>query len=153
MIANYQIPSELLGLPNVKAVRYQITGDERIEVFIESSLEAAVCPECQQVSTQIHDTAELQTIRDLPMWERQCWLRYAPRRFACATCRKTFVERVAWREPGFAHTLRYAQHIYQRTRREDMAQIAQDEGLSQDMVRGIFERGAKKRSPSGATRS
>ena len=137
----------------MKALRYQITGDERIEVFIESSLEAAVCPECQQVSTQIHDTAELQTIRDLPMWDRQCWLRYAPRRFACATCRNTFVERVAWREPGFAHTLRYAQHIYQRTRREDMAQIAQDEGLSQDMVRGIFERGAKKRSPSGATRS
>ncbi len=152
-MANYQIPNELLGLPNVKAVSYQIAGDERIEVFIESSLEAAVCPECQQVSTQIHDTAELQTIRDLPMWDRQCWLRYAPRRFACATCRNTFVERVAWREPGFAHTLRYAQHIYQRTRREDMAQIAQDEGLSQDLVRGIFERGAKKRSPSGATRS
>ena len=137
----------------MKAVRYQITGDERIEVFIESSLEAAVSPECQQVSTQIHDTAELQTIRDLPMWDRQCWLRYAPRRFACATCRNTFVERVAWREPGFAHTLLYAQHIYQRTRREDMAQVAQDEGLSQDLVRGVFERGAKKRSPSGATRS
>ena len=152
-MANYQIPSELLGLPNVKAVSYQITGDERIEVFIESSLEAGVCPECQQVSTQIHDTAELQTIRDLPMWDRQCWLRYAPRRFACATCRNTFVERVAWREPGFGHTLRYAQHIYQRTRHEDIAQVAQDEGLSQDLVRGIFERGAKKRSPSGATRS
>ena len=152
-MANYQIPNELLGLPNVKAVSYQIAGDERIEVFIESSLGAGVCPECQQVSTQIHDTAELQTIRDLPMWDRQCWLRYAPRRFACATCRNTFVERVAWREPGFAHTLRYAQHIYQRTQREDIAQIAQDEGLSQDMVRGIFERGAKKRSPSWATRS
>ena len=152
-MANYQIPNELLGLPNVKAVSYQITGDELIEVFIESSLGAGVCPECQQVSTQIHDTAELQTIRDLPMWDRQCWLRYAPRRFACATCRNTFVERVAWREPGFAHTLLYAQHIYQRTRREDMAQVAQDEGLSQDLVRGVFERGAKKRSPSGATRS
>jgi transposase len=71
-MANYQIPNELLGLPNVKAVSYQITGDERIEVFIESSLGAGVCPECQQVSTQIHDTAELQTIRDLPMWDRQC---------------------------------------------------------------------------------
>ena len=91
-------------------------------------------------------------IRDLPTWDRQCWLRYAPRRFACGTCHKTFVERVAWREPGFVHTLRYAQHIYQRTRHEDMAQIAQDEGLSQDTVRGIFERWAKKRSLSGGTR-
>lgn len=152
-MADYQIPSELLGLPNVKAVSYQITSPERIEVFIESNLEAAVCPDCQQVSTQIHDTAEPQMIRDLAMWDRQCWLRYAPRRFACATCHKTFVERVAWREPGFTHTLRYAQYIYHRARREDIAQIAQDEGLSQDMVRGIFERGAKKRSHSGGTRS
>ena len=121
-MADYQIPSELLGLPNVKAVSYQITSSERIEIFIESSLEAAVCPDCQQVSAQIHDTAEPQMIRDLAIWDRQCWLRYA-------------------------------QYIYQRARREDLAQIAQDEGLSQDMVRGIFERWAKKRSPSGGPRS
>jgi transposase len=78
------------------------------------------------------------------MWGHQCWLRYAPRRFVCASCHSTFVERVAWREPGLAHTLRYAQHIYERTRHQDIAQIAQAEGLSQDTVQGIFERGGKK---------
>jgi transposase len=75
-----------------------------------------------------------------------------PRRFACAICHNTFVERGAWREPGFAHTLRYAQHIYTRTQHEDIAQVALDEGLSQDTVRSIFERWAKKRSTSAATR-
>ena len=75
-----------------------------------------------------------------------------PRRFACAACHSTFVERVAWREPGFAHTLRYAQQIYERARHEDIAQVALNEGLSQDTVRGIFERWAKKRLPSAATR-
>ena len=151
-MADYQIPDELLGLPNVKAVSYQLTSAERIEVCIESRLDAAVCPECQRVSAQRHDTAEPQTLRDLAIWGRQCWLRYAARRFACATCHNTFVERVAWREPGLAHTLRYAQHIYARTQHEDMAQVAQDEGVSQDTVRAIFEQGAKKRSPSVATR-
>ena len=115
-------------------------------------VDVAVCPNYQQVSTQMHDTAEPQTLRDLAIWGRQCWLRYAPRRFACATCHNTFVERVAWREPGLAHTLRYARHIYARTQHEDMAQVAQDEGVSQDTVRAIFEQGAKKRSPSVATR-
>ena len=152
-MADYQIPSELLGLPHVKAVSYQLTSAERIEVCIASSLAAAVCPGCGRVSTQIHDTAEPQTLRDLAIWDRQCWLRYAPRRFACAASHRTFVERVAWREPGFAHTVRYAQHIYERTRHQDLAQIAQDEGLSQDTVRGIFERWAKKRSLSAATRA
>ena len=31
-MADYQIPDELLGLPNVKAVSYQLTSAERIEV-------------------------------------------------------------------------------------------------------------------------
>jgi transposase len=150
-MADYQMLSELLGLPNVDVLNYQMIGSERIEVQIRSNLEAALCPACQQLSTQIHDTAETQTLRDLPIWDRQCWLRYAPRRFACAHCGQTFVERVSWRTPGVAYTVRYAQHIYERARHQDLAQIAQAEGLSQDTVRAIFEHGAKKRSPSAAT--
>jgi len=152
-MADYQLLGELLGLPHVSVVGYQISGDERIEVQIRSSLAAALCPDCQQISTQIHDTAEAQTLRDLPIWDRQCWLRYAPRRFACARCRKTFVERVAWRTSGVGYTVRYAEHIYARARQQDIAQVAQDEGLSQDTVRAIFEQGAKKRLPSAATRA
>lgn len=151
-MADYQMMGELLGLPHVSVLGYQIIGNERIEVQIRSSLEAALCPDCQQISTQIHDTAEAQTVRDLPMWDRQCWLRYAPRRFACAHCGRTFVERVAWRTAGVGYTVRYAQHIYERTRQQAIAQIAQDEGLSQDTVRAIFELGAKKRSRNAATR-
>lgn len=152
-MADCQLLGELLGLPNIQVLSYQIIGTERIEVQMRSRLGAALCPDCQQVSTQIHDTAELQTLRDLAMWERQCWLRYAPRRFMCTACHKTFVERVAWRTPGLAYTVRYAQHIYERTRHQDIAQIAQDEGLSQDTVRAIFEQGAKKRLPNAVTRS
>ena len=152
-MADYQLLGELLGLPHVSVVGYQISGDERIEVQIRSSLAAALCPDCQQISTQIHDTAEAQTLRDLPIWDRQCWLRYAPRRFACARCRKTFVERVAWRTAGMGYTVRYAEHIYARARQQDIAQVAQDEGLSQDTVRAIFEQGAKKRLPSAAIRA
>jgi len=111
-MADYQLLAELLDLPHVQVAGYQILNSERIEVRIESRVDAAVCPNCQRVSAQIHDTAEPQTLRDLTIWGRQCWLRYAPRRFACATCQRTFTERVSWREPGLAYTLRYAQHIY-----------------------------------------
>jgi len=151
-MGDYQMLGELLGLPTVSVLGYQLIGNERIEVQICSSLEAALCPDCQQLSTQLHDTAEAQTLRDLPIWDRQCWLRYAPRRFACLPCGRTFVERVAWRTPGVGYTVRYAQRIYARTRQQDIAKVAQDEGLSQDTVRAIFEQGAKKRLPSAATR-
>jgi len=147
-MADFQLLHALLGLAHVSIVNYQLVNAERIEVGVASRLDAALCPTCQRVSTQVHDTAEWQTLRDLPIWGRQCWLRYAPRRFTCATCHATFVERVAWRETGFAHTVRYAEHIYARARQQDIAQVAQAEGVSQDTVRAIFERGAKNVSPA-----
>ncbi|HLF25690.1 MAG TPA: hypothetical protein VJG32_05095 [Anaerolineae bacterium] len=87
------------------------------------------------------------------MWNRQCWVSYVARRFRCETCQTTFVERVAWREAGLNYTTRDEHHIYQRARREPLAQIAQDEWLSEEVVQGIFERGAKKRSPNAVIRS
>jgi len=148
---DYHMLTELLGLPHVRVTHYQLVGPHRLNVFVESDLAAAVCPDCQQVSVVGHDTAEPQMIRDLSLWNRWCWLRYAPRRFKCATCGDTFVERVAWREPGAAYTTRYEAFVYQRARREPILQIAQDERLTEDIVQGLFERGAKKRSPNAAT--
>lgn len=147
---DYQLLTELLGLPNVRVTHYQLVGAGQINLFVESTLPAAVCPECQQVSLSVHETGERQAIRDLPLWQRNCWLHYAPRRFKCASCADTFVERVMWREPGLAYTHRYEQSVYERTRREPIAQVARTEGLSEEATQGLFERWAKKASPNGA---
>jgi transposase len=90
-----------------------------------------------------HDTRKALLIRDLPIWQRLCWLHYVPRRFKCLSCQDTFVERVLWREPDLDYTVRYAPDLYQRARREPISQIAESEQLSEDIVQGIFERGAK----------
>ncbi len=151
-MAQYSLLTELLGLPNVRVVNYRLLNTERLHIFIESTVEAGICPQCQQLSFSIHDRGELQTIRDLSIWNRRCWLRYRPRRFACAICQNTFVERVAWREPGLDYTTRYEEHLYEQVRREPVAPVAQDEGLSEDTVQGIFARGAKKHSFGVVTR-
>jgi transposase len=151
-MADYCIITELLNLSNVKVVHYQLVGQDRINLFVEPTLEMALCPQCQQASSTIHEIAEPQMLRDLAIWDRQCWLRLSPRRFKCMNCRNTFVERLAWREPNREYTLRYEQYIYQRARKEPILQVAQDEQLSEEIVQGIFERWAKKRSRRGAFR-
>jgi len=143
-MAKYPELTELLNLSNLKVVHYQLVGQNRINLFVEPTLDMALCPDCQQASMTIHDTSEPQMIRDLSIWDRSCWLRLLPRRFKCAHCQKTFVEQLAWREPGRDYTIRYEQHIYKRARKEPISQIAQDERLSEDAVQGIFERWAKK---------
>jgi transposase len=144
-MAQYDQLTELLDLPHTRVVQYQLVGHHRVNLFVESTLEAAVCPTCQQVSTVIHDQGAPLFIRDLSIWNRRCWLRYVPRRFECATCQATFVERLGWREPNREYTQRYEQAIFERARREPTSQIAQAEQLSEDQVHGIFERWAKKR--------
>ena len=69
---DYQLLTDLLGLPHVRVTHYQLVGAERINVFIESTLPAAICPGCQQVSLSLHDTGKPQAIRDLPLWQRRC---------------------------------------------------------------------------------
>lgn len=142
-MAKYPLLTELLELPNVQVTHYQLVGSERINLFVESTLDAAVCPNCNQASTKRHDVGQPQMIRDLSISNRRCWLHYAPRRFKCETCQDTFVERVAWREPGLNYTTRYEQAIYERARRESISQVTKDEGLSEDIVQGIFERWGK----------
>jgi transposase len=149
-VAQYNLLTDLLDLPNVRVTHYQLVGPKRLNVFVESTQEAAVCPTCHQVSWTIHDLSEPQMVRDLSIWNRQCWLSYRPRRFECTMCDNTFVERVAWREPGFDYTVRYEEHLYEQVRRESIAQVAHDEHLSENTVQGIFERWAKKRSPNAA---
>lgn len=143
-MADYAQLTELLGLPNTRVTHYQLVGTQRLNLFVESTVAAAMCPACQAVSLVVHDRGEPQFIRDLSIWNRRCWLRYVPRRFDCATCQTTFVERLAWREPNRDYTQRYEQAIYARARHEPTNQVAQAEQLSEDQVQGIFERWAKK---------
>jgi transposase len=150
-MANYDWIAELLGLPNVQVTHYQMVGDYQLTLFVESDLAVAMCPTCHQLSQAVHDTAEPQMLRDLPIWNRRCCLRYAPRRFECATCGDTFVEPVAWREPGLAYTVRYEQHVFERARREPIQRVAHAEHLTEDVVQGIFARWGKKDLRNGAT--
>ncbi len=127
-------------------------GSEEILLKVKPVLKVAACPDCGQISLHEHDHGDEQKVRDLSMAERRCWLVYQPRRFRCEHCQKTFVERVEWRRAGMSYTMRYERYVYQRSRREPISQIAQDEGLSEEAVQAIFEDWAKKQSRHKATR-
>ena len=148
---NNEFLKELLNLDKLQVTDTEFVGAEQVTLFVESTLAAAICPNCNQVSTRVHDLSATQMIRDLAIGERRCYLSYQARRFDCLHCDKTFVERVAWKRPGVSYTLRYEQYIYQRARKEPVSQIAQDEGLSEEAVQAIFEHKAKKRLRHGGS--
>ncbi|HKZ69682.1 MAG TPA: transposase family protein [Anaerolineales bacterium] len=148
---NNDILNKLLGIENLHVMRAEFVGEEQINLVVESTLPVASCPECGHLSEQVHDLSEVQMIRDLPIAERQCYLSYRARRFKCAPCPKTFVERVDWKRTGLSYTERYERQVYQRVRRETVSQVAQAEGLSEEATQAVFEHWAKKRSRAAAT--
>jgi len=145
--------NELLGLKKLNVTGTKIDSDEQITLVVESVEEVGICPECGQLSLQVHGLCEEQVIRDLPFGERRSYLSYRARRFRCGGCGKAFVERVAWKRAEVSYTLRYEKHIYARSRKEPISQIAEDEGISEEAVQAIFERWAKKRLRHGGTRT
>ena len=138
--------TQVLGIEKLEVRGSKIAGAEEIYLNVEPMLKVGICPDCNEISLHEHDRGEEQEIRDLTIAGRRCWLMYRPRRFSCERCEKTFVERVEWRRVGMSYTTRYEKYIYQRTRREVISQIAEDEGLSEEAVQAIFENMAKKRS-------
>ena len=148
---NHEILNEMLDLEKLQVIRAEF-GIGQVTLFVESTLAAAICPDCNEVSRSVHDLSAEQMVRDLSIGERRCYLNYRARRFDCQQCHKTFVERVDWKRPGVSYTLRYEKYVYQRARQEAVSQIAQDEGLSEETVQAIFEHRAKKRWRHGGTR-
>lgn len=148
---NNDFLNKLLDIEKLHVVRSEFVGKEQINLLVESTVPVASCPDCGHISEQVHDVSEVQMIRDLPIVERHCYLGYQARRFKCAHCNKTFVERVDWKRIGVSYTERYERHIYQRVRRESVSQVAQDEGLSEEATQAIFEHRAKKRLRHAAT--
>lgn len=149
---NNELLNQLLGIQNLHVVKSDFIGEEKLHLEVASTLPVASCPDCGRISNQIHDESEAQMIRDLSIAERQSYLVYRARRFKCEHCKKTFVERVEWKRPNVSYTERYERYVYQRVRRESVNQVAQDEGLSEEAVRTIFEHRAKKRRRHAGTR-
>jgi transposase len=121
---NNDLVKKLLNLDKVQVTHTDFTDDEKVTLFVESTLGVGVCPDCGQASNKVHDFSEAQMIRDLSITDRRCYLSYQARRFDCQNCAKTFVERVDWKRPGTSYTLRYERYIYQRSRQEPVSQIA-----------------------------
>ena len=149
---NNDFLNKMLGIEKLNVVGSEFIGEEQVDLLVESTLPVASCPACGHISDQVHDQSDVQLIRDLPIGERRCYLKYWARRFICGHCGKTFVERVDWKRTNVSYTERYERHIYQRVRRETVSQVAQDEGLSEEATQAIFEGRAKKRLRHAAAR-
>jgi transposase len=137
--------TELLDLRHVRVVGYELRGEDIVVLDVEFELPVATCPVCHQVSGSIHSYVPPRMVRDLDVWNRQCYLRFQPRQFECKRCRKTFVERLAWLEKGQRQTRRMEKRVFELVRRTNVADAAWYHHRTDESVAALFLREAQRR--------
>ncbi len=139
--------TQLLDLPGVEVLNFTQSDKQTLMLDVQITPVATLCPTCLKPTADWYDADEPRQVRDLSLWGRTCYLRFQPRRFRCPHCQRTFTERLTWLESDQRQTHRYQAHVFRLCRKQDEHSVGQFERLTDDEVRHIFQRQAKKRSP------
>lgn len=129
--------TELLELPNIYVESYS-KSDRGWQLQLRPLAEGIRCPGCGRFITRVHQ-APPTTIRDLAILKRPVYLRIPRRQFHCPECQRYATEQLDFVDWRRRHTRRYEQDVYERVTHSSLEQIAREEGMSADEVRGIFE--------------
>ena len=140
------ILSEIIGIPQLIIEHVDIQEAE-IHVHVRMGAESAICPRCHRVSSELHQNNSVRVIRDLPLSGKPCYLHVRRRRFWCPHCNLPFAEPLEFIDPYRNYTKRYESHIYELVRQNTISYVEGLEGLSYEIVEGIFLQEAKRRIP------
>ena len=127
----------LLALPGVR-VETCTQVDGKIFLGLSILSERIVCHYCKNSTEKLHQNRPV-LVRDLSVFGRPVYLKIPRRQFYCPSCQRYPTERIDFLDIKRRQTQQYEQNIYERVKQSSMEQIAREEGLSYDEIKGIFE--------------
>lgn len=140
--------TKLLDLPYFEVNGYALEAEPEqaiLHLYGELTLEAAVCPLCQCIATDVKERKE-RCIRDLDCLGKRTFVHFAIRRFDCAECGHRFTEElraVAWRRH---QSIRFEEMVYQRCCESSKSAVAKALQLHYSTVDTIFKHYAKRQA-------
>ena len=136
---------EILGIPHLTIERAEIQ-EQEIHLDVKLDTESALCPRCHQESRELHQHF-VRVLRDLALSGKPCYLHVSTRRFWCPRCSLPFAEPLEFVEPYRNDTKRDEAHIDELVRQNNITYVEALEGLSDEVIEGIFLREATRRIP------
>lgn len=115
-----------LNLPGFEVVAAVVDKAERtIRLTVLPKHPVAVCPHCGGVTDEVHQTRDLEGVRDLPVADRSVELRVRVSQFWCAACGRAFTPPVAELAEGTHATERFLARAAELIRHGDVARAAE----------------------------
>jgi transposase len=87
-------------------------------------------------------------VRDISILGKITILEIGRRQFYCKDCQKYFTERLDFIDFPRQITERYKNYLFERVRVSTMTQIAKEESLTYDQIKGILKRDLLKKKVS-----
>lgn len=136
-----------LGIPDIKVLETAENERGEIIITIESTKGGTRCRKCGKWITKAHGQDDWVTIRHLPAFGQQSYLRYRPKRYQCQDCEghPTTTQTLEWHETNSPHSYAYDNHILLQLTHSTIADVCAKEGLSYSSVAGTLERRIDKR--------
>ena len=131
------LAEELLNIKGVTVNSYRIE-QETIYFKLGYFKESCECPHCSHITDKINQIRDLH-IRDMPILGKATILTIGRRQFYCQYCQKYFTEPLDVIDFPRHITERYKNYIFERVKVSSITQIAREESLTYDQVKGIFE--------------
>ena len=142
----YEILTQILNIPNYKVIGIE-TDDEQITLEIQSTTKGAKCPRCGAYSSELHENHP-RIVRDLPISEKACYLRFTRRRFFCPKCNAPFSEPLSFVKEHRDYTNRYQARIFYQVKENNVTAVMRLESLTYEQVESIFLTEAKSYIPA-----
>lgn len=109
------------------------------EIHIDTPVKEQVCPCCNSKTSYIHDY-RFQRIKDLPLYQKPCFLVLHKRRYICKNCGKKFYERFSFLPKYYRTTNRLTAFILDSLKDVvSMKHIAEHANLSTTTVSKRFD--------------
>ncbi|MFB2973401.1 transposase family protein [Aerosakkonema sp. BLCC-F183] len=115
--------TKLLNLPGVIVENSKET-EKTLILSVRVNQKTAVCPRCAQTSHRLHQN-QGHLVRDLPIGDREVFLKVNRRRFKCENCHKPFSETLDFVENKKSFTYRYAQAVTEQVIHRDVSNITE----------------------------
>lgn len=137
--------TELLNIPGLVVEYYRNFGQELI-LDVEVEADYSTCPNCGEMSNHLHQNHGY-LVRDLPLSNRQVFLRVNRRQFKCKKCGKPFSEDLDFVGKGKKYTHRYATNIVEKLVHSDLTNVAKNNHLTEREVEAMINHVAQQIFP------
>ena len=135
----YRLVTELLGLDELDVVGRRYDRDKgQHELYCTARWDVALCPNCLQLSDQIHDYPKQRRIHDAPLRGEKVLLVFDSRRFYCEHCKRPFTQEIADVAPNCTYTHRLYAEITNPKRKQDVATLAELYGVGYKIVESML---------------